>query len=261
MRIVPALDRGLQIIEYVASCDAPPQISDVIEALGIPRSAVYELMHTLRERNYLEAGDDGRLHTGHRLFAVGSRYGQRLDIAELARLVAAKVRDEVNETIQVATLEGRHVLYIAKAEPTRMVRLVSSVGRRLPAHCTAIGKVQLAQLPDHELRALFDGAELESFTSRSITDFDELLERLHGIREDGVAHDDRESNEEVCCVAAPVFDVDGSTAAGISISVPYERMTADLEAELTGQICAAADELSARLGRLPAAAHDQRSQG
>ncbi|MGW3809296.1 IclR family transcriptional regulator [Micromonospora sp. NPDC005113] len=252
MRTVPALDRGLQILEHIALQETPVKVAEMAASLGIPRSAAYELVHTLKSRGYITQDGDGLVSLGSRLFALGSRYGQTLDLTHVAQEIASQVRNLSNETVQVGTLDGRHVLYIARADPSRMVRLVSAVGRRLPAHATAIGKAMLAQLDPAELDARIAGVELEPFTPQSITDHDRLRAVLADVRREGVARDDRESNPEVRCVAAPVLDASNHCVAAISISVPTERMTEDHALELTGVVREAAAEFSARLGHLAA---------
>jgi len=250
VRTVPALDRGLQILELLARRDHPVKPAEVATELAIPRSATYELVSTLRRRGYIEQDNDGGASLGPRLLGLGSRYAQRLDVTQLAQEVASHLCEECNETVQVGTLDGRDVLYIARADPSRMVRLVSAVGRRLPAHCTAIGKALLAQLEDAELEARLDGVELESLTPQSLTDTDELRRVLDDIRTEGVARDDRESNLEVRCVAAPVFDAAGTCAAAVSISVPVPRMTAEHSDHLAEVVSRGAAEMSARLGNM-----------
>jgi IclR family transcriptional regulator, KDG regulon repressor len=257
MRTVPALDRGLQILELVARTESPVKAGDIATLLGFPRSATYELVSTLKERGYLTQDRDGAVGLGPQLFALGSRYGQSLDLAHVAQEIATSIRDQCHETVQVGTLEGREVLYIARADPERLVRLVSQVGRRLPAHCTALGKVLLAQLSPGELDERLGGIDLEALTPQSITQPEALRAELLRTRAEGLGRDDRESNPEVRCVAAPAWDATGRCAAAISISVPTERMTPEHAADLTGLVREAARILSGRLGHLPSQSTQQ----
>lgn len=252
MRTVPALDRGLQILELLARREQSVKPAELAAELSIPRSATYELLSTLRRRGYIEQDPDGSASLGPQLLGLGSRYAQRLDLTQIAQEVASDLRDECQETVQVGTLEGREVLYVARADPSRIVRLVSAVGRRLPAHCTAIGKALLAELETEDLDGRLDGVVLESLTAQSVTDPDALRKALADIKADGLARDDRESNPEVRCVAAPVFDAAGRCAAAISISVPVQRMTDEHSQHLAQVVVRGATELSKRLGNLSA---------
>jgi DNA-binding IclR family transcriptional regulator len=172
---------------------------------------------------------------------------------------------ECDETVQVGVLEDRHVLYVAKADSRRLVRLVSTVGARLPAHCTALGKVLLALLPPDELQARLRGVTLERMTPRSIGEMGDLLAQLDTVRRQGYAAEQSESNEDVGCVAAPVRDEAGRNVAAISISVPLSRLDAPRRDALREAVMRGAERFSARLGygarpATPAAAIDQLAQ-
>lgn len=248
MRIVPGLDRGLAILELLSSRRDPMKVSDIAATLKLPRSATYENVNTLKVRNYVRMGTDGLVSLGPQLFVLGSSYSAQLDIGTAAQHTATVLMRQCNETVQVAVLDGREVLYIARADSTRMVRLVSAVGRRLPAHCTAIGKVLLAELDPADLDVRLRGVELERYTPQSITDLGVLTDALERIRETGIGEDDRESNPEVCCVAAPVHDITGACVAAISVSVPQARMTPASRPMLIEAVRSGAAELSAALG-------------
>jgi IclR family KDG regulon transcriptional repressor len=127
--------------------------------------------------------------------------------------------------------------------------MVSAVGRRLPAHCTAVGKVLLAGLSREALDARYPpGGSLVVMTPNSISTLSQLRAHLDQVRRDLIAFDDCESNEAVHCVAAPVYDHTGRMAAGISISVPATRWHADRAAALSPLVRSGADDLSRRLG-------------
>src|SRR5205823_15111138 len=131
-------------------------------------------------------------------------------------------------------------------------RMVSAVGRRLPAHCTAVGKMLLSGLTAEELDARYPpGSPLPAMTPNSITSLAKLRTHLRLVREEGVARDDCESNEAVGCVSAPVYDHTGRMVAAMSISVPMIRWTEERRAEWTELVRGGAAGLSRRLGHQP----------
>lgn len=245
MRTTPALDRGLEILQFIGAADRPVKPSELMEWL--PRTATYELINTLRLREFIEVHEDGTLSLGVQLFTLGSKYAERIDPTHEAQASATQLTRTVDETVQVGVLRGRNVLYIARADPNRMVRLVSAVGRLIPAHCTAIGKALLSGLPDGEMDALYAERELEALTSNSITDYERLRAELTVIRRDGIAHDAGESNVEVMCVAAPVLDRVGNIVAALSISTTFARMTVERKQNLTHAVRDASARLAERL--------------
>jgi IclR family transcriptional regulator, KDG regulon repressor len=249
-RAVPAVSRALDILELFLEHPAlsAPQIT---EFLGLPRTTVHELLTTLVDRGYLDAvaGAPIRYRLGMRPFQLGSQFADRLDLVREAQEAAADVADACDETVHVAVLDGADVVYIAKVDSTHPVRMVSAVGRRLPAHCTAVGKMMLSGLTAEALDARYPGtANLAAMTPRSVVSAAKLRRQLRQVREDGTAYDDCESNEAVCCVAAPVYDHSGRMTAAMSISVPTTRWNDVRSGELAKLVKAGATALSARLG-------------
>lgn len=252
-RVVPAVSRALDILELFL--DGPAlSAPDITERLGLPRTTVHELITTLVERSYLvpEPGQPTRYRLGMRPFQLGSAFAERLDLAHEAREVAERVAAECDETVHVAVLDGTYVVYIAKADSTHPVRMVSAVGRRLPAHCTGVGKMLLSGLSEAALDARYPrDRELSGMTPQSITSPARLRTRLAEIRANGLAYDHCESNEAVHCVAAPVYDHAGEMVAAISISVPLMRWDDERRHQWSELVRTGAATLSQNLGHRP----------
>jgi IclR family transcriptional regulator, KDG regulon repressor len=249
-RTVPAVNRAFDILELFEHRDELTA-AEIITTLKLPRTSVGELLNTLLERGYLVAVDPRakRLRLGIRLFRLGSAYAERLDLAAEAQVAAKHVADACGETVQVAVLDGAAVVYIAKVDSVHSVRLVSAIGRSLPAHCTAVGKMLLSGLGDEEFDALYDGVtDLQTLTPKSIASVGDLRKALRKVRQSGVARENGESNFDVECVAAPVYGRSGEMVAAISIAVPTSRLAADVRSALAVEVQRGAEELSARLG-------------
>jgi IclR family KDG regulon transcriptional repressor len=249
-RSVPALNRGLDILELFldsAELSAP----DVAQRLGLPRTTVHELLASLVGRAYLVPVDayPVRYRLGARLAQLGAAFSDQLDLVQESSVVARDVAAVTGETANVGILDGVELVYVVKVESPRPVRMVSAVGRRLPAHCTSLGKVLLAALPDQVLaERIPPGDTLVGMTSHSITSARVLHDHLRTVRRDGFAVEERESDEEVCCVAAPVRDHTGQVVAALSVSAPIMRRTPQLWEDWVGQVRRGADQLSSRLG-------------
>ncbi|MDK1473940.1 IclR family transcriptional regulator [Streptomyces sp. 549] len=252
-RHVPAVTRALDILELFLEGDGTRSAPEITRCLQLPRTTVHELVTTLTARSYLapEPGSPGRYRLGVRTYQLGSRYAEQLDLAREGHQVARSVADTCGETVHVAVLEHADVLYVAKVDSTHAVRMVSAAGRRLPAHCTAVGKMLLASLPPQELDARLpgpDGPPLTALTAHSLTSPEELREALAEAARRGIAVEERESNPDVSCVAAPVRDATGEVVAALSVSVPTVRWTAQRRKELEDLVVRGAGELSERLG-------------
>ncbi|MFD1828227.1 MULTISPECIES: IclR family transcriptional regulator [Streptomyces] len=252
-RLVPAVTRALDILELFLGGDGTLSAPEITRKLGLPRTTVHELVTTLAARSYLVPVPEqpGRYRLGVRTYQLGSRYAEQLDLAAEGQQVARSVAETCDETVHVAILEDADVIYIAKVDSTHAVRMVSAAGRRLPAHCTSVGKMLLASLPEEELDARLPGPggePLRAMTPNSITSPGELRAALAEVRERGIAVERRESNPDVSCVAAPVRDSAGRVVAALSISVPMIRWSEERRTELEALAAKGAAELSARLG-------------
>jgi IclR family transcriptional regulator, KDG regulon repressor len=249
-RLVPAVVRATDILELFLGEESTLSAADIVQRLDLPRSTVHELLTTLVERRYLERRQDAdsQYQLGSRLLDLGSRYQQRLKFAAEADTVARQVAAQCRETVHVAVLDGDEVVYISKIDSTYPVRLISQVGRRLPAHCTAVGKVLLAGLPASRINDLFQGRKLIALTEHSITSNEVLLNELAQIKRDRVGYEMCESNRDAGCVAAPVVDARGDWAAAISISVPTTRQNKETWRRWEKLATEGAAELSRRLG-------------
>jgi IclR family transcriptional regulator, KDG regulon repressor len=250
-RLVPAVTRALDILELFLEGEGTLSAPEITRRLDLPRTTVHELVTTLATRKYLVPvhGQPGRYRLGVRPYQLGSRYAEQLDLAAEGRQVARSVAETCDETVHVALLEGMDVIYIAKVDSTHAVRMVSAAGRRLPAHCTSVGKMLLASLPPAELDARLPADRpLAAMTEHSVTSPTELRGQLARIRERGIAVENRESNPDVSCVAAPVRDSEGKVVAALSISVPMIRWSEERWRELGELAVKGARQLSERLG-------------
>lgn len=247
----PALRRGLDILELFLEPNDGLRIPEITKRLNLPRASVHELVGTLVERGYLRpVGEPGTYFAlGVKPFQLGGAYERELDLAELGRNVARSVAAECGETVQVVVRDGRYAVYVVRIDSTHSVRLVSQVGSRLPAHCTAGGKILLASLDNEDLSTLFpDDASLIRMTEHSIHTLGRLHDELELIRSRGWSEEHGESNDDVTCVAAPVRDANGNCVAAMSVSVPNIRWSEEDESRYIELVSAGARRLSGALG-------------
>ncbi|GIE28098.1 transcriptional regulator [Actinoplanes italicus] len=248
-RVVPAVIRALDILELFL--DRPEMSArEVIERLDLPRTTVHELLVTLVERSYLipVPGQPVRYRLGMPLFQLGAAFAGRLDLVREAQIVARDVAAACDEAVHVAVLDGADVVYLVKVDSTHPVRMVSAVGRRLPAHCTAVGKILLSGLRRAELDAVLTKGPLAGMTPESITDPERLRAHLEQVRTAGLAVDMGESDSAMRCVAAAVRDHSGAMVAAMSVSAPIIRWTPQVQPVWTELVRDGAAGLSARMG-------------
>lgn len=249
-RLTPAVLRTLDILELFVDGPTSLSMADVVQATGLPRSTVHELLTTLVSRSYLHKHEDtGQFTLGVKLLHLGNAYAERFDLLGASNVVARALSDELKETASVGIRQGNMVFYLAKIEARTLFQIPSGIGQRLPASCTGVGKALLSALSDDEVAALYpDPQALPVMTERSIKTLPELLAELAATRERGYALEAGESTPGLRCAAAVVRDVEGTVVAAISTSVPDVRWALRDETDWAHPVLAAAAELSAQLG-------------
>ncbi len=239
VRRVKSADRALDVLEAVAA--GPASLSELSRRLEIPKSSLHGLVRTLSDRGWVAPAEGGtRLRLGLRALQVGTRFVDEDELVaqvapSLDRLVAA-----TGETVQQARLDGDQVVYLAKRDTAHPVRIISSIGTRLPAHATALGKALLADRSDEAVGALL-APPLAALTPRTLTDPDALAADLEATRRRGYAVDDGEAAEGLRCFAVVVppgreDDGGGLSTDAVSVSVPAFRLDPGREDRLVAAL-------------------------
>jgi IclR family KDG regulon transcriptional repressor len=248
---VKSARRVLEVLECLAESSSGVTFPQLADGLGLPKSSLHALLTTLMEQGWIYLHEPTRKYRiGLRLWQVAQSYSGLDSLAHLAVKHLAAVRDEVNETVQLAVLEGIDNVYIAKVESDHPLRLVSQVGTRLPAYATGLGKVLLAYLDPAEFRRRMAKVTIERFTTRTVSTINALEEGLADIRMRGYGEDEGEYTPGVHCLAVPIFGPEGEVVAAMSCSIPMARFggtdkeRAVLLDSLSRHAKALADELS-----------------
>lgn len=246
---VQVLDRALAILEILSTGGPDLSLGEVSERLGLHKSTAHRLIMVLERHKLIERNSvNGRYRLGLKLFELGTRAVSRLDLRERSRPVLERLVLETGETVHLCILDNTEVVYLDKVEPERSVRMSSSVGRRNPAYCTAVGKAILAHLPEVQVESIVRKHGLKALTSNTITSLVELKAELAAIRDRGYAIDNEEIEEGVRCVGCVVRDFSGGPVAAISVSGPAFRLTRQKVKNVSNPVVAAATSLSRELG-------------
>jgi DNA-binding IclR family transcriptional regulator len=224
--LVKSAERTVRILETLAASQHKLTLSELQERVGYPRSSLHALVRTLRDLKWVEADESGSaIGIGPHALLSGTAYLDKDPALPYAYETLEDLRAETGYTIHYARRDESHVLYLASRESRDSVRVVSRVGRRLPAHLTALGQALLAQLTNDEVDALLDG-DLIAYTPHTITDRTMLHKELEEVRGRGWAFEREQGTVGVACVAATVdYRIPASDA--ISCSMPAELATSE----------------------------------
>ena len=243
-----SLDRGLAALDLVLAAAASPgvnegvSVTDIAAALDVDKSSASRIARTLSERGYLTRDPRTRRFVpGAKLHHAASRDAQA-DLLTRARPFLYALMARTGECAHTAVMTQGAALIIDDVESAASLRVTGGIGRRNALHATAVGKALLA-FADAELPE-----QLERLTERTITSFDVLFDHVADVRRLGYAVDDEENERGVRCIAAPVFDHEGTVIASIGISGPMTRVTLDAVVSLAELVLTASRDLSVALG-------------
>jgi DNA-binding IclR family transcriptional regulator len=219
------VDKALALLQLIGERQAL-RVAEAADLLGVARSTAHRLLAALRRAGFvLQDRPNGAYRPGPALYQIGLSAVSRIDIRRVARPVLEQIRDETEETVSLAVLEGGTIRFLDCAESPRSVRVGNRTGVVRPAHASAVGKAILAGLPDAELSRRYPGGELPpTATPAAIVDMAALHEELSEIRTQGYALNWEESVDGVCAVAVALRDTVGQPLAGFGVVAPTSRI-------------------------------------
>jgi len=212
--------------------------------MEISKPAAWRLANTLHAKGYaVKDPDTKRYMLGLKIVELSASVRYRMEIVKVARPYVEALVESCDETVDLGVYDQGEVVFVDKKESTCSVRMVSSIGRRLPVHCTGTGKALLAFLTDEECQKVV-ARGLVRYTTNTIVDPRELADELESVRADRYAVDREEFEVGVKCVAAPILNHDGRPVAAISIAGPAARVTDDRIPVLADMVRSVASEIA-----------------
>jgi IclR family transcriptional regulator, KDG regulon repressor len=247
-RTLGSVQNAARLLKCFTSQDRELGVTELAHRLDFGKSTVHRLLATLAAEQLIEQDPTtGRYRLGLAILELGAAASTATDLHAAALTPMSVLRNRTGETVQVAVLDGREVVYVERLESHNTLQLFLEVGRRNAAHATGTGKCLLAHLDDQLLDRLLEGWELTPKTPRTITDHRTLREELSRTRRRGYATNLHESEAGVLSVAGPIRDVHHRVIASLSVAGPAERMEPVMERTVQAVVEACA-VTSRRLG-------------
>ena len=249
---VTSLARGLQVVRAFDVDHPVMTLSEVAKRTGLTRAAARRFLHTLRELGYVSSdGRDFRL-TPH-VLSLGYAYLSSMSIVEIAQPYIEDISKQVSESCSMSVLDGFDIVYVARVPAKRIMSVALSVGTRLPAHNTSMGRVLLASMDEEELDNYFSTTERAPYTQHTVTDEKALRDILAQVRADGYAAVDQELELGERSVAVPVRARSENTLAALNVSGHAARVSMrDMRRNFLPPLQAAASAITAALsGDMP----------
>lgn len=220
--------RVLDILELLGEYPSGLTLAEISKKIELPKSSTHRILGVLLDRQYIrESYSNGKYLLGYQILGLSKACLSSIDLLHVAHPYMKSLIEEFNETVIIGALDHncKRIIYLDKIDSSHSLRLVSSIGERVPVHCTALGKAILSKFNVEKICAILNGCELSKFTEHTIVDIDDLLAELQNINQIGFAVDHEEYKSYVSCVAAPICGFEGIPVAAISMSVPTSRFS------------------------------------
>ncbi len=243
-----SLRRALQVLEVFEHGSAELTATEIANQLGTLPGTIYPTLYTLERHGYLTRDQNKRYALGLKLLERANLVLGRLDLRDVAQATMREIASRYNVNTHLAVLYDQSVMYLHREEGYPSVIIKEVVGQRVPAYCTALGKVLLAALPEEALADYLGQVELRALTPYTICDRERLRGELRTVLEQGYAVDNEEFHEGSLCIAAPVRDYRGEAIAASSLSVPKSIASGGQLVRFVSIIREAAGRISQDLG-------------
>ena len=245
---VRAVERALLILDCFDSENPERGITDIAQVVGLHKATAHRIVTTLVNYGFLERAADGQKYRlGLELANLGFKVIRRMNLRREALPYMKQLVQEWDETCDLSVFDQDKVFYVEVLRGAHALTIAATVGQRLPAHCTASGKLFLAYLPSAELDPILN-QPLESFTDHTITSRDALLEQFEIVRDQGYSVDYEEFEVGICAVAAPIFNRWGKVIAAIGCPFPTSRMAPERIIQIAESFKETAQAISHRMG-------------
>lgn len=236
----------IKILNFLT--EKPLEAKEITKMLGIHPSSTSRYLKILREEKIIRVNSNRKYEIGYGLFDIVNKSIKKLEINEIAKPYLEDLNKITGETVHLGVLDGQEVVYLNKIECNHPIRMYSRIGKRVKAHCTSLGKILLAHLTEKELEQTLEEIDFKKYTKNTIVKKSVLKKELSRIKETGIAFDNEEHEEDIVCMAAPIFNFHKKVIASISISATTKYMSLDQLRKYEKNLKAICNEISKTLG-------------
>lgn len=259
---VPPVHRAFKLLRHISAGGRCRNAAATARELGINRTTLVRLLHTLAAEGMIESQDNGASwQIGPGMIALASEALRSRDVVRVAQPVMERLVAKLSLSSHLGVIDGREIIYLLRETPN--VHLVSNVreGSRLPAHATTVGRTLLAHMPDEVVTALYSGQTLTAYTAKTATSLDDLRRQLAEDRAQGYSWSFGNFEAGIGSCAAPIRDHRGRVIAAINVTGPQAAFdpAAPGVATIRAAVISAAAEISRGLGHAADFAGPRRS--
>ena len=241
---IQVIERLAKLLDAIAAQNEDASLKVLSAETGLHPSTAFRILASLAEQGFVERTSRGNYQLGVKLMQLGNRVGASTDFRKIALPLMEKLRDQLDETVNLTVREGDEVVYVERSLAKRMIRVEQVIGSRAPLHVTAVGKLMLGEMGKEACRSYAKRSRLPQYTVNTHKTAAALLQDCIASAKRGYAYDNEEAELGVGCIGALIRDASGHVVAGLSVSAPIERR----RDEWTEQLMKTSEQISRQLG-------------
>jgi DNA-binding IclR family transcriptional regulator len=246
--LVPALQRGLELLGQFNRATPTLTGADLARNMGLPRASVFRILHTLERSGFVErVGESASYKLSIGVLRLGFEFLASMELTEYGRPVIEQLRDLSGYSAHLVVRDGRDVVFVVKAAGRSALFHSIQVGARLPAHATVLGRLLLSDLDMVALKKLYPETPLPKYTDKTPTTLAQLKTLIDKDRANGYGLSQGGFETGISTIAAPVLNDQHQVVAAISITVPAQQVDPELAQVLVSRVQSAAAQLTERI--------------
>ncbi|SFJ47585.1 transcriptional regulator, IclR family [Halobacillus dabanensis] len=256
MPIIQSVDRAFKILDLFNELNPELKVSEISSKLSLNKSTVHSLLKTLKEHDYVRQDpDSGKYSLGMKLVERSNFLMNSIDVRSIAKQSLVELSMETSLAVHLVILDGQAGVYIDKVDSPTAIIGYSRVGRRVPIHSSAVGKVLVAYQSQEERNETLKDYDYKKQTEKTITNAQDFQEELQRVLTKGYAIDAEENEPGVTCLAIPIYDHSGRVTAAVSISAPSTRFSGDRIHPVISKLKQTGETISRKLGYTSTLSH------
>lgn len=243
-----SVQNALKILSCFSFEQTEKRVTQIAKELDIAKSTASRLLSTLASEGFVKKNDETQKYSlGTKILTLYSILVSNREVVKEAKPILEQLAIDTSESVQLAEIEGKNVVYIDHIKSTYPIQITSHIGLVYPVHCTSSGKVLLAHQEQHIIKEILKN-KLEKYSPATITDPKILIKEFEEIRKQGFCYIENEFIEGIVSIAAPIFDYDEKVIAAVSLAGPIQRISTDKAQRNINKVVEAAKQISIKMG-------------
>lgn len=247
---VPAIDKCFSILELVAETKRPIGFTEIVKILGLNKSTVFNILHTLNDLDVLDKRPDGSFHLGSKLFMLGNAAATGSELIQTVHPYLEKINQKYKLSTFFGILSGKNVIIIDKADKAQKIKISSEIGMKISVLAGVGGKALLSQLPERVVDDILFKTKIKRYTPKTITDKNILKKEILKVKKSGIAFDMEEYIEGLIAVGVPVLTNKDDLQAAIWTVGLKQEFKKNAIKQITDFLMKTADEINCRFSMI-----------